>query len=730
MSVLVRVLEETYRVVLDSGFFILLGFLLAGVLHEFVDTARVGRALGERSLKAILKAAVIGGPLPLCSCGVLPMAVALRKKGASREATVSFLISTPETGEEAILLTYGLLGPVMAVVRPVIAVVTAVVAGLVSLVAGGADDGAGKETAEPAGETDGCADPACAGAPAETERGGSWRERLRRIFRYGFVTMVDDLAFWMLLSFLATGLLSALLPPEFFLRFLPWPLLTMALMALVGIPTYVCASASTPVAAAMVAKGLDPGSALVFMLAGPATNASTIAVVARMFGRRFVAIYLGSIVGVAIASGLALNAVIGAGLLPSPATPDAEGPGAWAVVRFLSAFAFLALMAFSFQRKGLRPGWLELKGHAVAFRDLVREQAPRRVPRKALAAAGAVAVLFLWGRSAFLVVRPDETGVVLTLGRVTSSGLGPGLHLVPPFPIGRAEAIPTGRVRSVEIGFRYRAAGEGTAPLSTRVFVPTQSSRVPEEAQFLTGDENVIEATAVVHYRVADPALYRFGVDRAETAFRDLALSFLVEEVGRTPIDAIYTAERGAVERKVLDVLRASPAMKATGLAPVDLRLLFVHAPDDVHGAFRDIASAAEDRTTARNKALVEAEGALGQARGEAARTLAEAGSERTRLVEHAKGDAAAFVPLAREVAAAPVSSRTRLRLEALERALPGVPKLIRPDPRRAPGFELWVTPEAADAAPGAASSAPLPGLSGFVNPIPTPPPDVPAAER
>lgn len=319
-----------------------------------------------------------------------------------------------------------------------------------------------------------------------------------------------------------------------------------------------------------------------------------------------------------------------------------------------------------------------------------------------------------------------------TLGKVTASGLAPGLHLVPPFPFGRAEAVATGRLRSVEVGFRYRVAGTGKAPLTSRVFVPTQSSRIPEESQFLTGDENVIEVAAVVHYRIADPALFRFGVDDPEAAFRDLARAFLVEEVGRTPIDAIYTADRGRVERKAVEALRTSPAAKETGLAPVDLRLLYVHAPDDVHGAFRDIASAAEDRTTARNKALVEAEGTLGQARGEVAKTLAEAESERTRLVEHAKGDSAGFVPLAREVAAAPRTSRMRLKLEALERVLPGIPKLIRPDARRAPGFELWVIPPAGaspagGAAPGASSA---PSLSGFVNPIPTPPPDVPAAER
>ena len=725
VSLLYRVLEETYRIVLDSGVFILVGFLLAGILHEFVDTARVGRALGERSLKAILKAALVGGPLPLCSCGVLPMAVALRKKGASREATVSFLISTPETGEEAILLTWGLLGPVLAVVRPVIAVATAVVAGLLSLVAGGEDDPARRGDAEaPAAPEPRCEDASCEAQAPEPAKGAGAAERARRVLRYGFVTMVDDLAFWMLLAFVATGLLGALLPPDFFVRFLPWPLVTMSLMALVGIPMYVCASASTPIAAAMVAKGLDPGSALVFMLTGPATNASTIAVVARMFGRRFVSIYLGAIFGVAIASGLALNAVVGAGLLPAPVPPAFEARGAWALVKFLGAFAFLALMASSFQRRGFRPGWNELKEHGRALAALVRTWAPRRYPHRAVAAAAAVLLALLWARTAFLVVGPGETGLVRTLGKVTAADLGPGLHVVPPFPIGAAEAVATGRVRSVEIGFRYRAAALSSAPLTSRLFVPAQTSRLPEEAQLLTGDENVIEVAAVVLYRVADPALFRFGTDSAEAAFRDLARSFLVEEVARTPIDGVYTERRGEVERKVLEALRSSPVLAETGLSPVDLRLLYVHAPDDVHGAFRDIASAAEDRTTARNKAQVEAEGSLGQARGEAARTLASAESERTRLVEHARGDAAAFVPLAREVAAAPGPSRTRLKLEALEKVLPGVPKLIRPDPRRAPGFELWVTPERAAPLP-----AP-PGLAGFTNPVPTPPPGVPTAER
>lgn len=732
MSLLYRVLEETYRIVLDSGVFLLLGFFLAGILHELVDPGRVGRVLGGRSLKSILTAALVGAPLPLCSCGVLPAAVALRKKGASREATVSFLISTPETGVDSVLITYGLLGPVMAIVRPLAAVATAVGAGLLSLFGGGRDGEPETANGAEEGETAGpsCED-GCHEAVPEAEAPRSRpKDRALRILRYAFVTMMDELAFWLLLAFVATGLLSALLPADFFVRFLPWPLVSMVVMAIVGVPTYVCASASTPIAAAMMAKGLDPGSALVFMLTGPATNASTIAVVARMFGRRFVALYLGAIFGVAIGAGLFLNAVIGAGIVPRPALPEAAGGGPWALVKFVSAFAFLALLAFSLQRRGLRAGWTELKEHGRALRDIALLEGPKRVSRRGLAIGTAVILVLLWARSAFLVVRPGETGVVRTLGRVTAADLGPGLHLVPPFPFGDGEAVATARLRSVEVGFRYRAAGAAATALTSRVFVPAQSSRIPEESQLLTGDENVIEVAAVVHYRVADPALFRFGVDRAEPAFRDLARAFLVEEVGRTPIDGVYSTERGAVERKVLEELKSSPALRETGLAPVDLRLLFVHAPDDVHGAFRDIASAAEDRTTARNKALVEAEGALGQARGEVATTVAGAESERVRLVEHAKGDSAAFVPLAREVAAAPGTSRTRLKLETLERVLPGVPKLIRPDPRRVPGFELWVVPGKGSAPEPATGGAPTQGLSGFVNPIPTPPPDVPAAER
>ncbi len=727
VSFLLAVVQETYRVVVDSALFLLVGFVLAGVLHELVDVARVAHALGARNLRSILVATLVGAPLPLCSCGVLPAAVALRRKGASREATVAFLISTPETGADSVLLTYGLFGPLLAVVRPLAAIVTSVVAGLLSLlsppsppdlpVLGDAPAGAGR------GEGEGA--------------GGGLRGRVERIGRYAFVTMMDELAFWLASAFLLTGILAALLPAGFFLRFLPSPIVGMVLMALIGIPTYVCASASTPLAAALVAKGLSPGAALVFMLTGPATNASTIAVVARLFGRRFLLVYLGAIFGVAIAAGLALDAVLGAGIVPRPAVASAEATGLFALVKLASAFVLLVALFLSLKRRGVREGIEELRGHGRALAELVASIPFGRVPRRALAWTAAAAAVLLAGWSSILVVRPGEAGVVRTFGRVTASRLPPGLHLVPPYPIGRAEVVAVDRVRAVSVGFRLRpdeAASKGAA-LASGTFVPGRSMRLAEEAQLVTGDENVIEVAGIVTYRVADPARFLFGVDRVEAALRDLARSFLVEEAGTMPIDAIYSAERGTAERAVLARLAACPSLPEMGVRVEDVRLLYVHAPDEVHTAFRDVASASEDGKTLRNKALVAAEGELGAARSDAARTVAEAESARMESVDTARGDAAAFVPLAREVRAAPAVSRFRLRVETLERSLAGVPKVIRPAGRKAGSLELWIVPPATGpgGAPAAGASAagpgapPLSGISGLsglsrlLDPIPAP---------
>ena len=282
IAFLIAFATETARILYEGSLYILMGFVIAGLLQEFLPGGTIARHLGSRESALVLRAALLGRALPLCSCGVLPAAAGLRRQGASRSATVSFLISTPETGVDSIALTYGLLGPVMAIVRPVVAVITAIVAGMVSI--GIRDDEPQTERsrtssrewttiatrARPASEKPLCP-PAQPGGPG----------RVRRVLHYAFVTLLDDIAFWMVIGIVLSGVLSALLPDDFFTRVIGWDsgLLPMLAMAVVGVPLYLCASASTPVAAALLAKGLSPGAALVFLLTGPASSAASIAVV-------------------------------------------------------------------------------------------------------------------------------------------------------------------------------------------------------------------------------------------------------------------------------------------------------------------------------------------------------------------------------------------------------------------------------------------------------------------
>jgi uncharacterized membrane protein YraQ (UPF0718 family) len=351
LETLIDIVRESLRAASEAAPFLLVGLVVAGLVHEFLDTGRIVRALGGRNLRSILTATFLGAPLPLCSCGVLPAAVSLRRKGASREATVAFLISTPETGMDSIALTYGLLGPWMAIARPVAAMATAVAAGLLSLF-----QPAPVEPAS-AGEASDCED-----AHDHAVAGSQTREpllrRARRGIGYGLVVLLDDLTFWLVIGFLVTGVVAATLPSDFFVRVLPRGVASLFLMGMLGMPTYVCASASTPVAAAMLAKGLSPGAALVFMLTGPATNASTMGMIGRLFGRRFILTYVAAVFGVAIACGWWLNL-----LLPSaPAAPGmAVGHEAWSWIQVVCGVTLVALIGRNLQRTWMRHSSQERK---------------------------------------------------------------------------------------------------------------------------------------------------------------------------------------------------------------------------------------------------------------------------------------------------------------------------------------------------------------------------------
>ena len=254
---------------------------------------------------SVFKAALLGVPLPLCSCGVLPAALSLKKQGANNGATTAFMISTPESGVDSIAITYALLDPIMTVARPLVAFVTAAVAGLT-------ENLLGYRAAVPVGtpaKPFSVADPGgtmndVSGAHPQHRRLGY---KVKSGLHYAFSEFWGDLAGWFFLGIFLAGLITALIPDDVFSRYLGSGFSAMLLMLAVGIPLYICATASTPIAAALILKGVSPGAALVFLVTGPATNAATVTTISRLLGKRAVVIYLVSICGVALAGGLLLD---------------------------------------------------------------------------------------------------------------------------------------------------------------------------------------------------------------------------------------------------------------------------------------------------------------------------------------------------------------------------------------------------------------------------------------
>ncbi len=296
-----NIIKEIAYIFNESAIYILFGFLIAGVLKTFIPSDKIFRYLGKGNISSVLTAALLGIPLPLCSCAVLPTALSLKKQGASKGATISFLISTPETGVDSISITYALIDPIMTVFRPISALVTAVTAGLL------ANRFDKKEPLHfdviSAPDTGECADDCGCGTDEKKDRG-----KLGGLLHYAFVELLDDIVFWLIIGIVVAGCISAAVPDNFFEQYLSG-LSSMFVMVIVGIPIYMCAASSTPVAAALILKGLNPGAALVFLLAGPATNVGTIAAIGRYLGRRMMVIYLGSIVVTSILLGIFLNAV-------------------------------------------------------------------------------------------------------------------------------------------------------------------------------------------------------------------------------------------------------------------------------------------------------------------------------------------------------------------------------------------------------------------------------------
>ncbi|MBQ0149275.1 MAG: permease [Bacteroidales bacterium] len=277
-------MEQFIHLVGEMSPYLLLGFFLAGLMHAFIPGRFYARYLSAGNFRSVINAALFGIPLPLCSCGVIPTAMSLRREGASKGAVVSFLIATPQTGIDSIIATYGLMGLPFAIVRPVAALVTAVFGGAAAI---------GKEEK---------AAVSCSHA-TEDERPHGFVNRIVEALRYGYVHMMEDIGKWLVIGLVVAALITICIPTEWFSVFQDNTFASMLLVLCIAVPMYVCATGSIPIAVALMMKGLTPGAALVLLMAGPACNIASMLVVRKVLGTRTLVTYILSIVAGAVLFG-------------------------------------------------------------------------------------------------------------------------------------------------------------------------------------------------------------------------------------------------------------------------------------------------------------------------------------------------------------------------------------------------------------------------------------------
>jgi len=288
---LILFFKELFSITVEMSPYIMLGFLFAGILHVVIRQAVLQKYFGQSNLKSVIYAALFGVPMPLCSCGVIPTGVSFYQHGASKGSTVSFLISTPQTGIDSFFATYSLIGLPFAIIRVIVAFVSGILGGIITNVF----------------------DKTNHHAEIQRDKNNQQDKRpaLVRIFQYAFIEFLQDIAKWLVIGLLLAALISVIVPPDFFEKYIGNQWIEMIVVLMVSVPLYICATGSVPVAAVLMMKGLSPGAALVFLMAGPATNAATLTVLGKSLGRKTLILYLISIIGSALFFGSIINIFFG-----------------------------------------------------------------------------------------------------------------------------------------------------------------------------------------------------------------------------------------------------------------------------------------------------------------------------------------------------------------------------------------------------------------------------------
>lgn len=327
--------RELWVLLLEMAPYLLIGFLFAGILKVFFPKRLIRRYIGKSNFRSVLNASLLGVPMPLCSCGVLPTGISFYKNGASRGSTVSFLVSTPQTGVDSIIATYAMLGLPLAIMRPVIALLSGVMGGALTNYLGGSVDAAAQLK------------------DSQEEENGV--RSFREMMRYGFVEMMQDISKWLIIGFLIAAFLSVVIPDDFFVETITNEYLSMLLILVASIPLYVCATGSIPIAAVLLMKGLSPGAAIVFLMAGPATNAATMAVISNTMGRKTFWLYLVSIIGGAFLFGTLVNELVPRGWIMGalPEFEHAHVHGESSILKIISGVVLVLLIINGYIQKYL-----------------------------------------------------------------------------------------------------------------------------------------------------------------------------------------------------------------------------------------------------------------------------------------------------------------------------------------------------------------------------------------
>jgi len=705
----------------SSSGFLLVGLFAAGLVHTLAQRFETLRRAVPRGLKAIGLGIVAGLPLPVCSCGLIPLALALKRRNAHSETVASFVVSTPETSLDAVGLTAALLGLPFALLRVLAGLTAALLAGIFVIATeawpprqesneqrdmrdGDVHDHGGGSAGQPrwwrllvawAGRTwiewfgharkpsadEAGAESSAPEAPPATAR---VRRTILEAARIGFVQTLDEIAWMLFLGFAVSAVLLAFLPNDFAAR-IPGGIVGQTLFGLaISLPLYVCASGSIPLAATLMAKGLSPVAVLAIFLIGPLTNPAMLLLLGRSFGRRFVAAL--------ILAGL-ITAIVFGSIIASIAKPPVMGAaqgvtlagsvGGWDI---FFTIIFLPVFALSLARVGLRRAASDVR---LAFTSIVPSEArtlmgngARRIwSRRSLAGwIGIGVAAAAWILSGCAVIPEGRVGFAEVFGKAGQRPLPPGLHWVLPRPFGRVNVVDAGAVIDVSVGFRPDQTDRGWKDLivfteaadSGWHSVYTSSGSRPEESTYVTGDLNLVESKAGIHLVISDARAFAYqGGDPIETV-RSLFQTSLRELLASRSIDDTLTSARASIEQAARNDLQRRLAAAHIPLRTLSVNLLDLHPPDASVRAFRDISSAIEDRETRIHQARGKSDAALPTARGEAAMMIAAAQSDRGENVARAIGVSTAFAVQADVAKKSGPAVRSMLRWNALDRLLNG----------------------------------------------------------